>query len=185
VEIDLDEAKDIFATNVFGVMDINQTFLRQLLLAKGTTVNIGSVAGHLPLPFNSVYCASKAALYAYCECLRVELAPLGVKVTYVQTGNIKTNIFRGRTRLREDSIFSPINEDFEERQEYAATTGMDPTEFAKLLAQRILRGHSDILWVGESAFTIRMLSVLEHYLPFRILPFIFSRLYGLEKLKVE
>ena len=185
VEIDLDEAKDMFATNLFGVMNINQVFLPQLLLAKGTTVSVGSVAGHLPLPFYSVYCASKAALYAYCESLRVELAPLGVKVIYVQAGSVRTNLSRGQTHLREDSLFSPISEAFEQRQEEAAKSGMDPAKFAKILVQRILGGHSDVLWMGENAFTVRMLSALEHYLPFRIFPFMFSKLYGLEKLRVQ
>lgn len=185
VEIDLSRAKDLFAANVFGVMDINQTFLPQLLLAKGTAVHIGSLAGHLPLPFYSVYCASKAALYAYCESLRVELAPLGVRVTYVQTGSVKTNIFREDTQLREDSIFSPISKAIEKRQESVTTGGMRVAEFAKRLAQQILGGHSDVLWVGESAFTIRMLHVLERYLSFRMLPYLLSKSYGLDKFKAQ
>jgi 1-acylglycerone phosphate reductase len=185
VELDLDEMKDIFAVNLFGVMDINQAFLPQLLLAKGTTVSIGSLAGTLPLPFNSVYTASKAALYAYCDCLRVELAPFGVKVTYVQTGSVKTNLFREQTHLKEGSLYAPISKTFEDSQEMAGKAGMDPAEFAKLLVGRILRGHSNVLWLGENAFTIRMLNALEYYLPFRIWPFIFSKLFGLDKLKVE
>ena len=185
VELDLDEAQDMFATNVFGVVNINQTFLPQLHIAKGTTVNIGSVAGHLPLPFHSVYCASKAALYAYCECLRVELAPLGVKVTYVNTGSVRTNLSRGLTHLREDSLFAPISKEFEQRQEEAAMSGMDPAEFAKHFAQQILRGHSNVLWIGENAFMVRMLNALENYLPLRIFPLIFSKLYKLEKLKAH
>ncbi|KAF4634970.1 hypothetical protein G7Y89_g3130 [Cudoniella acicularis] len=123
-ELDIDEARDLFSTNVLAVMDITQTFLPELLLAKGKIVNMGSVAGHMPLPFMSLFCASKAALYAYSECLRLELAPLGVKVTYAQIGNVKTPKFLQRNHLSEESLWAPVSEGFERRQELAATTGV-------------------------------------------------------------
>lgn len=185
VETDLAEAKDIFASNVLGVIDIIQTFLPELLAAKGTIVNMGSVAGHLPLPFNAVYCASKAALYAYSESLRVELAPLGVKVTYIQTGNVKTNILRGRTHLDEHSLWAAISEVFDKRQEIAATTGDEPEVFAKSLASKLLSGYKNVRWVGESAFVVRMLIALEHWLPFQLWPFMFSQAYKMEKIKAR
>jgi hypothetical protein len=87
--------------------------------------------------------------------------------------------------LKEDSLYAPISKTFEEQQEMAAKAGMDPAEFASLLAGRILRGHSNVLWVGENAFIIRVLNALEHYLPFRIWPSIFSKLFGLDKLKAQ
>lgn len=185
VETDLAEAKDIFSTNVLGVIDINQTFLPELLAAKGTIVNIGSVAGHIPLPFNAVYSASKAALYAYSECLRVELAFLGIKVTYIQTGNVKTNILRKRTHLDEHSLWAPLNEVFEERQEISATTGEEPEVFAKKLVGSLLSGYKNVRWVGESAFMVRMVSALEYWLPFQLWPFVLSQLYKLGKVKAQ
>lgn len=82
----------MFETNVLGVMHMCQLFFPQVLAAKGTIVNVGSVAATTPLPFLSHYCASKASLYAYSDILRLELAPLGVNVIYAMCGNIKTNI---------------------------------------------------------------------------------------------
>lgn len=177
------EVQDVFGANVFGPMNMIRSFLPQLLRAKGMVVNIGSVAGILPLPFNAVYSASKAALYAYSETLRVELSPLGVKVIYVQTGNVNTNIIRERTQLEPTSLFAPVSDALEKQQKQAANSGMDPREFARQLANRICRRPPHVLWAGENALFIRILVTLDHYLPFRMWPYMFSKMFGLERLK--
>lgn len=184
IEIDISEAKEMFGSNIIGVMDLTQTFFPQILVAKGTIVNVGSVAGHMPLPFNAVYSATKAALYAYSECMRVELAPFGIRIVYIQTGNVKTGIMRGRTSLKEGSPFKPIEDGFLERQEIAATTGMDPQDFAKQLVQKLLTGPGKVLWIGESAFMCRAMNTLENFLPFSLWPFFFSQGYHMERLKI-
>jgi 1-acylglycerone phosphate reductase len=190
VEIDMSEAKDMFGSNIIGIMDLTQTFFPQtffpqILLAKRTIVNVGSVAGHMPLPFYSVFSATKAALYAYSECMRVELAPFGIKVVYIQAGNVKTDgmRLRGRTALNENSLFKPIEDGFLERQEIAATTGMDPDGFAKQLVQKVLTGTGKVIWIGESAFWCRAMNTLENFLPFSLWPFFFSQGYHMERLK--
>jgi 1-acylglycerone phosphate reductase len=162
-----------------------QTFLPELLAARGTIVNVGSVAAHMPLPFMSNYAASKAAPYAYSECLHVELAPLGVKVTYVMTGNVKTNTVGSRYHLDKDSLWYPIRDSYEREQEKAATTGMDPTEFAMRLLDRTLVGRKDVVWVGQGAMLCRIVRALEYYLLFRLWPFVFSQGYGMVRVAVH
>jgi 1-acylglycerone phosphate reductase len=182
LESDLDVCKAMFGANVFGAMNMCQSFLPELLKAKGTIVNMGSVAQQMPLPFMSNYAASKAALNAYSECMRVELAPLGVKVTYVMTGNVKTNTVSQRYHLHESSLWYPISDDFEKEQEKAATTGMDPADFAKRLADAVILSRKDTVWVGEGAMMCRLICALEHYLPFRLWPTAFSQGYGMKRI---
>lgn len=67
----------VFEVNVFSVMKMVQVFAPMLIEAKGTIVQIGSIAGKLPYVFGSVYNASKAALHSYNRTLRVELEPFG------------------------------------------------------------------------------------------------------------
>jgi 1-acylglycerone phosphate reductase len=175
----------MFGANVFGVIDMCQTFLPELLATKGTIINIGSVAGHIPLPFMSNYAASKAAMHAYSECLRVELAPLGVRVTYVMTGNVKSNTVSSKYHLNENSLWYPIKDNYEREQEKAATTGMDPANFAKRLAHQTIGRRNDIVWVGEGVLMCWIISALERYLPFRLWPFAFSQGYGMKRIIVH
>lgn len=97
MEADLPEARHTFETNFFSVIHMCKTFLPLLIKAKGTIVQIGSVAGVcdlvpnyclkeawadlvykiIPYVFGSVYNASKAALHSWSDALRVELAPVG------------------------------------------------------------------------------------------------------------
>jgi 1-acylglycerone phosphate reductase len=67
--------KGIFDVNIFGVMRVVQAFVPLLIEAEGMIVNIGSIAPVIPLVFGGAYNASKAALHAYADCLRMELKP--------------------------------------------------------------------------------------------------------------
>ncbi|KAF2105567.1 putative short chain dehydrogenase/reductase [Lophiotrema nucula] len=184
-ETDLDACKTMFGANVFGVIDMCQTFLPELIMAKGKVINIGSVAAHIPLPFMSIYSASKAALYAYSETMRVELAPLGVKVTYVMTGNVKTNNLSSRYHLDMSSPWYPVNDIFEKEQHKAATTGMHPAEFAKQLADQATRTHKNTIWVGDGALLCRIIGSLEYYLPFRLWPATSSYVYQMNRISIH
>jgi short-subunit dehydrogenase len=88
---DLDVMARIFATNVLGVAATFGPFIAQMVArGSGTLVGIGSVAGIRGLPGHGGYCASKAAVISYCESLRGELRPSGVKVVTLSPGYIAT-----------------------------------------------------------------------------------------------
>jgi short-subunit dehydrogenase len=77
----------------------------------GALVGIGSVAGIRGLPGHAAYCASKAAVIAYCESLRGELRTSGVKVVTICPGYIDTPLTRGN---RYSMPFLMSAEDFAE-----------------------------------------------------------------------
>jgi len=79
-----------FETNVFSIVGVTQALFPALRRSKGVVVNIGSVSGVLVTPFAGAYCASKAAVHALSDALRMELAPFGVQVMEVQPGAINT-----------------------------------------------------------------------------------------------
>lgn len=80
-----------FETNVFSIVGVTQALFPALRRSKGLVVNIGSVSGVLVTPFAGAYCASKAAVHALSDALRMELAPFGVQVMEVQPGAINTH----------------------------------------------------------------------------------------------
>lgn len=72
----MDRVRAVFDVNLFGAMTVVHEFL-SLLLAAGDAriVQMSSLAGLMPVPFNSAYNTSKAALLSFGDTLRVELKP--------------------------------------------------------------------------------------------------------------
>ena len=87
-----------FDVNLFGAVEVARAVLPAMRQARrGTIVNVSSVAGKIGIPFAAPYCASKHALEALSDCLRVEVAPFGVRVVVVEAGPIATR-FTERAR---------------------------------------------------------------------------------------
>ena len=82
-----------FKVNVFGLVAVTQAFLPLLRKARGRVVNMSSESGLFALPFLAPYAASKHAVEALSDSLRVELMPSGIKVVVIEPGSIKTSIW--------------------------------------------------------------------------------------------
>ena len=80
-------------TNLFGVMRVTKAVLPTMRAQKrGRIVNIGSIAGHIAVPFQGMYATAKFALEGYTEQLRQETKNLGIYVSIVEPGFFRTNI---------------------------------------------------------------------------------------------
>jgi len=88
-----EEIEQTFAVNVTGLLLVTRACLPLLRAAGGRIVNISSISGLVAMPGVSVYAASKHAVEAITDSLRVELEPFGVKVIAVEPGGIKTPIW--------------------------------------------------------------------------------------------
>lgn len=86
----VDAVRREFEVNVFASLAVINAFLPALRKARGRIVQIGSMTGRLPLPFNGPSSASKAALEAFADVYRGELRPFGVAFVMVQPGNMAT-----------------------------------------------------------------------------------------------
>lgn len=76
--------------NVVGQVAVTQAFLPLIRRARGRIVNIGSVGGKITLPFGGALCASKYAIEAITDALRMELHPWGIRVVLVAPAGIAT-----------------------------------------------------------------------------------------------
>jgi len=95
VREDLDVIARTFATNNVGLAATFHPFIAAMAARRsGTLVGIASVAGIRGLPGHGAYCASKAAVISYCESLRGELRPAGVRVVTIGPGYIDTPLTR-------------------------------------------------------------------------------------------
>lgn len=156
LDIDPDEVRQTFETNVFAVMRLCQIFAPLLIASQDSTiVQIGSLAGKIPYAFGSVYNASKAALHSYSDTLRVELAPFGVRVVTVVTGGVKSNIARTKRGLPEGSLYVPIAAAYEGRQVHSQDVGMRAEEYARSVVGQVLeRPRRDTIWEGGKVWLV-------------------------------
>lgn len=95
--VPIDEVRRQFEINLFGHMAMTQAFLPMLRASKGRIVNIGSIGGRNALPFMSPYCASKFAMEAYSDSLRMELKPWDIQVSLIEPGSIATPLWQKGT----------------------------------------------------------------------------------------
>lgn len=87
----VDDMRRQFETNLFGPLAVTQAVLPRLRRTRGRIVFISSVNGRVSFPFTGMYNASKFAVEAVADCLRVELAPFGVQVALVEPGVVDTD----------------------------------------------------------------------------------------------
>ena len=90
-DIPMDEARHQFEVNVFGLARLIQLVLPYMRAQRsGTIINISSVGGRLTNPLGGWYHASKHAVEALSDALRMETAPFGIDVVVIQPGGIRT-----------------------------------------------------------------------------------------------
>jgi 1-acylglycerone phosphate reductase len=180
-----DELHELFQANVFSVMRICKEFVPLLIEAKGTIVQTGSLAGLMPYAWGAPYNASKAALHAYSDTLRVELAPLGVRVVNVVTGGVKSNIARTHRTLPPNSYNQPIAADYERRLTHSQQLGMDTEQYAKSCVRQVLAGDGLIMkqrWIWEGKMSWIVWAAWS-YLPTAVFDYYFTTKFKLWKLQ--
>jgi short-subunit dehydrogenase len=91
-ESDLGRVRAMFETNVFGLARLSQLVLPAMRHARsGRIVNIGSMGGRITFPVGGFYHATKYAVEAISDALRVEVRPFGIDVILVEPGLIRTS----------------------------------------------------------------------------------------------
>ena len=96
IEIDEEELDFLFDVNIYGPYRITKAFAPLIIASQGRISNISSISGTLSGPLYGIYAMSKHALEAYTDTLAREMQILGVRVSAVEPGNFKTNIFHNR-----------------------------------------------------------------------------------------
>jgi NAD(P)-dependent dehydrogenase (short-subunit alcohol dehydrogenase family) len=89
----LDALRHQLEVNVIGQIAVTQAFLPLIRRATGRVVLMGSIGGRMASPFLAPYCASKFALEAIADALRLELAPWKIHVALIEPGSIATPIW--------------------------------------------------------------------------------------------
>ncbi|WP_053403961.1 SDR family oxidoreductase [Persicobacter sp. CCB-QB2] len=168
-EMPVDTIKEVFETNFYGVLRVCQAVLPIFRKQRsGHIINISSIAGEVSLPFRGFYSASKFAMEAFTEAMRMEVKGFGVKVAIIQPGDFNTNISNSRKNadLKSDSPYSKLINEMNK----LIASGMDsaPTpEVVGEVALKILQADQPKLRYPVGAFTEKISTKLRKFLPVR------------------
>ncbi|MBQ1223351.1 MAG: SDR family oxidoreductase [Oscillospiraceae bacterium] len=118
--------------NLLGTANVCRESVPLLRQSKGVIINISSVAGEMPIPFQAWYSASKAALNSYSSALANELRPFGIRVCALMPGDIKTDFTSARAKNPEgDDVYSGRISRSVSKMERDEQNGMAPSDVAK------------------------------------------------------
>ena len=127
---DTEEAERQFNVNFFGMVRMNRAVIAAMRSrGGGRIVNLSSVAAPVPIPFQTYYSASKAAINSYTMALANELRPFGITVCAVMPGDIHTGFTAARRKVAEgDEIYAGRISRSVKRMEHDEQTGMAPAK---------------------------------------------------------
>ncbi|MGE1093034.1 SDR family oxidoreductase [Pseudomonas zeae] len=155
-----------FETNVFSIVGVTRALFPVLRRAKGLVVNIGSVSGVLVTPFAGAYCASKAAVHALSDALRMELAPFGVRVMEVQPGAIQSSFAKNAGHeaeqlINEQSPWFPLREGIRARAKASQDKPTPANEFAAVLLKAVQQSKPPrLIRIGNGSRALPLLAAL-------------------------
>ena len=157
------ETERLFATNVFGVLNVTRAVLPHLRRQRsGHIINISSVGGYQAFIGWGVYCSTKFAVEGITEALHQELAPLGIRVTVVEPGFFRTDFLDEQSLIKTALELSDYDETVGKMRQFTeganhAQPG-DPLKFAEAMLalvnapnppQRLAMGSDTVAIVGE------------------------------------
>ena len=121
--------------NVVAQLAVTQAVLPALKAARGVIVNVSSISGRIAAPTIGAYSASKFALEALSDVLRLELAPFGVRVAIIEPGSSPTKIWdtsvgRAEEHVLEHTVYAPLIAAMRAHADRERAAGFPPELFA-------------------------------------------------------
>jgi NAD(P)-dependent dehydrogenase (short-subunit alcohol dehydrogenase family) len=157
--------------NLLGVANGVRAFLPHIRAhgEGGHVVNTASIAGLVPAPANGAYSASKYAVVGLSECLRLDLAPLGIGVSVLCPGPVRTGILKsernrpaelGSSRLSREDVAAVVS-----ASDAANTTFIEPERAARAVLEAVRRNELYVITHPGSRGLVeaRFRGILEAY----------------------
>ncbi|SPC64019.1 related to AYR1 - NADPH-dependent 1-acyl dihydroxyacetone phosphate reductase [Ustilago sp. UG-2017b] len=195
VETPVDNIRKTFDANFFGLIAVTQAAVPSMIRRRsGVIVNIGSVAAIACMPFGAPYSASKAAVHALSDTLRLELAGFGIKVVVVAPGAIKSSIADNTLKnqfthsssesgdlgyLPADSMYKHVEDLVKFRAEFSQQGEPTPSEtFARNVRKWVSASNPGAyLFTGKKSLTVW----ISYYLPTRVKDWIIGRIFQIHR----
>jgi NAD(P)-dependent dehydrogenase (short-subunit alcohol dehydrogenase family) len=181
--LDLDDAtmRRQFDVNVFGLMAVTRTFATTMMARRsGRIINISSIGGRMVFPFDGIYHATKFAVEALSDALRMELAPFGIRVVLIEPGTIRTGFLEAadRSSAQTHSPDSPFrnhmevfNTTAEELYRYAPGPDVVVRAIIKAIESRRPKARYTVPWRDRLALLLH-----QHIIPTWVVDMFFIKL---------
>jgi NAD(P)-dependent dehydrogenase (short-subunit alcohol dehydrogenase family) len=177
------EAQAQFETNFFGTHRVCRAVLPHLRAqGAGTIINMSSLAGRIPLPFQGFYSATKFAIEAYTEALRMEVRPFGIFVSMIEPGDFATSFTANRRMTNATTSSSPY---YESATQAVATMARDEQanqDLSPVIAavKTILESRHPALRYPRANALQRTFNALRPFLPQALAEYLIRDAYGLK-----
>jgi NAD(P)-dependent dehydrogenase (short-subunit alcohol dehydrogenase family) len=166
----LDEAREQFETNFFGTLRVCRAVL-PIMRQQGTghILNVSSIAGQIGIPFQAFYSASKFAVEGFTEALRIEVAPLGIRVALVEPGDFRTGFTASRRMARDAAppAYSARQAKALGVMEHDETHGATPEAVGRLV-HRIITSRSPRVRYAVGPASEKLALALRRFAPSRL-----------------
>ncbi len=173
-----------FDTNVFGLMAVTRAFVSEMIeRGSGRVINVSSIGGRITFPMMGVYHASKYAVEALSDALRMELEPFGVGVSIIEPGPIQTNFV---ARLNEEaaaykraSMYAPVFEKADQVEAQAMAMAPGPEVISRAIEKAVTARRPRARYVAplSAHLTLKALQPL----PLRVRDWVMRTMFGLSK----
>ncbi len=173
----MDEAVRQFEVNLFGAFTCIKAvlpFMREQ--ESGIVVNVSSVAGVIPIPFQAFYSASKAALNCLTLALANEDRPHKIRFCAVMPGDVRTGFTAAREKLIKGSMVYPAMARSVAVMEKDEQNGMSPEYVAKVIYNITNKRNPKPLYTAGLQYKIFVL--LSRILPVRLVNYIVGKIYN-------
>jgi NAD(P)-dependent dehydrogenase (short-subunit alcohol dehydrogenase family) len=182
--ISADDLRRQFEVNVFAQVAVTQALLPALRRARGRIVFVSSIGGRVAMPFTAPYAASKHAIEAFGDTLRVELRSSGVTVALVEPGSVATLIWdKGRAEVERVVIPAELQEAYGrvpaamgKALEHTARRGVPPEQVAATIERALSASRMKARYVvGRDA---RAMLIARRVLPDLVFDRVARRAFG-------
>ena len=176
-----EEAKAQFEANFFGALRMCKEVLPVMRSqGRGKIINITSAAASVPIPFQAMYSASKAALESLSQCVSMETKHYGISVSSIEFGDMKTGFTKSRkiTQAAQnyDNVYKTVFEDSLKRMEQDEQNGPEPVKAAKMIYKTALKRRSRPVIV--CGFKYKAIFMLRRFLPYRFSEYLIGTFYA-------
>jgi NAD(P)-dependent dehydrogenase (short-subunit alcohol dehydrogenase family) len=177
------EAQAQFESNFFGTHRVCRAVLPHMRAQRaGAIINMSSLAGRIAVPFQGFYSATKFAIEAYTEALRMEVRPFGIAVSMIEPGDFATAFTANRRVTTASTPDSPYHDSMQEAIAIMARDEQANHDLSPVIraVETILESRRPALRYPRATAVQRTFNALRPFLPQAVAEFLIRDAYGLK-----